>query len=281
MWLDYCRAVSRHEHVTSFTSTSSSSSSSTATTGTIQNPEPAKAQLQEHGFASKAKDSTHYYHPDAPLETHKNVTHQPQQVEGERCPVALRWESPKSTIQLEDLLFGIGSQFDDMPFSPRQLSYIHAAYEHKPDDKLLTPDPSLPPSMAAAAGARVADASTTQSKDTALVEYHDADDSDSDTYADENTILLVDKGEEGSSRLPLQYEDLPVATSAPRSSAGSSYLRRLSGTLASTMRRLCVVLWKLVRWRVCNGIHGSGRRRQQPGGHEKHGGARGGVIYLA
>ncbi|KAK7984820.1 hypothetical protein PG996_005944 [Apiospora saccharicola] len=198
--------------------------------------------LQERGFASKAKDSTHYYHPDAPLKTHKNVTHQFQQVEGERCPVALRWESPKSTIQLEDLLFGIGSQFDKMPFSPRQLSYIHASSDHNPVNGPLLPSPSFTSSIAP---------------------------------------LLVDKGEEGSSRLLLQYEDLPAATAAPRLSAGSSYLRCLSMTLASTMRRVCIGLWKMVRWRECNGIRGSSRRRQQQqGGHEKHGG-RCGVIYLA
>ena len=266
--------------------------------GLVAIPEEEEVQqeveeLQERDFSSEAEDSTYYYHRDSsPPEKHEKIPSQVQLGEREHCPVTLRWESPKSTIQLEDLLFGIGSQFDDMPFSPRQLSYIHSACDQNSEDRQQPPNPSLASSMAPAAGAaRGPDFSTTQAEDMAPVTfYEDADGSDSDTYADESTAPLVDKGKD-SSCSPLLYEDLPVATAAPKPSPGLSYLRRLSGTLASTMRRVYIGLWNLLKWKICNGIrvHSSGSRRglrqqqqqqQQQGGLEKYGG-RGGVIYLA
>ncbi|KAK7914844.1 hypothetical protein PG985_012547 [Apiospora marii] len=260
----YSRAV---EHTISIASSDSPSpsSSSTATTATIRCIERGMTQLREWDSTSMAKDNTFYDHRDtSPPETQKIIPPQTRKGGREHRPVTLRWESPKSTIQLEDLLFGIGSQFDDMTLSPRQLSCIDFACDQNPDDRPQPPGPSLSSSMAPTAGGP--DALTMQPQDMTPAHHHED--------ADEDTILLVDKADV-SSRSSL----LPVASAAPRPKPAPSYLRRLSGTLASTMRRVCAGLWNLVRWKVCNGVRVHRRPRRQQGGLEKRGG-RGGVIYL-
>lgn len=147
MGLDFCRAVGRDGHAASVASTPSS----TATTATMRSPEPAKAQLQERVFTHKANGSTYYYSDAPPPETHNNIKSETRQGEREHSPVTLRWESPKSTIQLEDLLFGIGSQFDDMALSPKQLSHMRAVCDHDRDDsnRLIPPSSPFSSSMAA------------------------------------------------------------------------------------------------------------------------------------
>ncbi|KAK8064723.1 hypothetical protein PG994_007361 [Apiospora phragmitis] len=201
--------------------------------------------------------------------------------ERDRSPVDLRWESPKSTIQLEDLLFGIGSQFDDMTFSPRQLSYMKNPVRANNNNDNNNPSSTRLPRGTKKACSPVETTSTKATKEMALLGGYQ----ENDAFVSEETVILLDKGGEDPSGLPLLYEEeLPNDTAAGRSKPGSSYLRHLPETLAPAMRRVLAVVWNLVRWKVYSGIcvRSSLQRhhqRQKQQGGEKLQGVRG-LVYI-
>lgn len=157
------------------------------------------------------------------------------------CPVELRWESPKSTIQLEDLLFGIGSQFDGMVFSPQQLSYIHAANNCK--DPYGKPQHDVHPSISV-----VSRTTTTATRPTGMTN---------------NGLSLA------------------AATITKKSKPGF-YVRRLCGTLASTICRFLAEICNFLKCKRYNGFctrNGHCHRNHQ---HRQNGEKSGdrGLIYL-
>ncbi|KAK7999804.1 hypothetical protein PG990_012404 [Apiospora arundinis] len=224
---------------------------SVSTASTARPPKLPMTQWQRRGSMSNTKQSTTYCH----YTTLEEAKGQPRQSQpGKHFPVDLRWESPKSTIRLEDLLFGIGSQFDDLAFSPRQLSYIHAA---------TTP----------------CEGATNDDKC-----YDSRDEYDNDcTYEHGETTLLLAKGED-SSHLPILYGELPPAATATSRLKLGPYLLRLSRALTRTMRRFLKSVWEVVGLKACGGLcaRSSYQRRQRKRnrhGREKQQGERG-LIYL-
>ncbi|KAK8016532.1 hypothetical protein PG993_014721 [Apiospora rasikravindrae] len=141
-----------------------------------------------------------------------------------------RWETPKSTIQLEDLLF-IGSQFNDTMFPPGRLS--------------LAQDPE--PCAAVQTATKKATWEMSPLLDGCRV--HNEGEKEVDAYESDETLVLLENGED-SSRLPLLVkEKLPESHTTTGKSKSGSYLRSLPKNLASTMRRVLAGVWDMVRWK--------------------------------
>ncbi|KAK7962164.1 uncharacterized protein PG986_002989 [Apiospora aurea] len=235
---------------------------------------PTTTRLERRHLLSNSGESADYIY--APRKVHMNMPAPSPQVQpGEtepNYPFAPRWETPKSTIQTEDLLFfGIGSQFDDKTPSPRRLSFVTTSthIQHSVSSTRL----SLDPKVCSPVGVTT---STMSSREMPLHDGYQEDDDgrEFDAYGSEETFVSLDNGEDLYRPL-LLYDEKPLELNTTTGiSKPGSYLCNLPKTLASTMRRVLAGAWNLLRWKICGGlcVVSSGHRFRHHGQQKQQGG---------